>query len=205
MTVLFSIEGTIGAGKSTVFNALRADLQFEHVAFVEEPVAIWEESGLLQSYYKGELKSISFQLIVLATRFKLFNDAFKKPGVKVIVSERSMEADFEVFAKLLLEGIDLAAYEVAFNALSVCLPDFLHKVVYLETSPQLAVQRIQSRGRNSENEISKQFLTCLDNRNTLWLQTLAEAPIYIDASENEMNVIQEVKSVILNAMKIQAN
>ena len=50
--LVLSIEGNIGIGKSTLLGLLRERYaQDASVVFVDEPVDLWEKSGLLQAMY----------------------------------------------------------------------------------------------------------------------------------------------------------
>lgn len=112
---LLTVEGLIGAGKSSQIQLLRDKLRDEKdVGFLEEPVEKWMDAGLLQGFYRGELSAATFQLAVLMSLAgPLFSAACAKP--RLIVSERSPFSNFAVFAKANLAGAELAAYAYTFK------------------------------------------------------------------------------------------
>ena len=80
---IISIEGNIGAGKSTLYEQLRTMYRDNpRIVFVDEPVDEWntivDESGttILQRYYENQEKyAFSFQIMALGTRLSLMKKA----------------------------------------------------------------------------------------------------------------------------------
>ena len=92
--LLISIEGNIGIGKSTLMKQLKARLAYDDaVVFVDEPVELWESYGLLAAMYSGAISRTAFQLMVLNTRAAWLAKALARPGVSVVVCERSIWSD----------------------------------------------------------------------------------------------------------------
>ena len=117
---VLSLEGNIGAGKSTVLAALRQRFaSHPNVVFVAEPVAEWEQAGLLAAMYSGALSHVAFQMTAMATRYSDLSRALATPGVSLLVAERSLASDRRIFAQTHLRGIEATAYETAADALTV--------------------------------------------------------------------------------------
>ena len=153
--VLLSIEGGIGVGKSTVLERLQRDDELasrEDVVFIREPVDEWERAGILHDYYHGDLSAGVFQLTVMCTRYRLLEQALRCSRVRVIISERSLESDRSVFAKLLVQApAESRAYELAHTSLSETLSARCrHRAIHIDLPPDEAVQRVRSRGRAGE-------------------------------------------------------
>ena len=73
---------------------LKQHLEYDpSVVFVDEPVELWEEYGLLQAMYSGAISRTAFQLMVLNTRCAWMAKAIAQPGVRVVVCERSIWSD----------------------------------------------------------------------------------------------------------------
>jgi deoxyadenosine/deoxycytidine kinase len=88
--LIIAIEGNIGIGKSTLLANLRKHFALdESVAIVDEPVALWEEHGLLEAMYTDTLSRCAFQLMALTTRYTALLDALASKA-KVIITERSV-------------------------------------------------------------------------------------------------------------------
>ena len=149
-TVIVTVEGGIGVGKSTVMDALRAARP--SLLFIDEPVATWEETGLLDAMYKKTIPSGTFQIAALATRMAPILKAVRE-GHRLIVTERCPWSDFEVFTKANLAGgsIELAAYKMAYDALMTAMPDNVSLCnLYLAAQVPTLEKRIAWRARDAE-------------------------------------------------------
>ena len=104
-----SIEAAVGAGKSTLLTLLKVTLKSPSVLFVPEPVDLWRETGMLERYYGGEMSALEFQLAALTTIYAPFARAITTPGVKVVITERSLLSNLEVFAKMNLGATNSAS------------------------------------------------------------------------------------------------
>ena len=119
---MLSLEGSIGAGKSTMLTSLRKQLADEPgVVFVEEQVERWEEAGLLQAMYDGSLSKAVFQQVALMSLAAGLFKALQTPGVRLVVSERSPHSN-AIFAQVNLGGIEMMAYQVTLAQLLDALP-----------------------------------------------------------------------------------
>ena len=150
--LLLSIEGNIGIGKSTLMNRLREQYASSpRVAFVDEPVATWEEHGLLAAMYENRISRCTFQLMALSTRYAGLLAALDSDA-DVIIAERSIESDRACFAEVNLDRAeDREAYAVAHDALRNALPkDLLLSTILLDAPRSVLMQRIAKRGRAEE-------------------------------------------------------
>lgn len=174
MHKIFSIEGSISSGKSTmVDNICDYYKKNKHVYIVSEPLEEWlnlkDENGLniLDLFYKNIVKwSFAFQIKVLFSRIKQINKIIKKDPNAIIIMERSVLSNTEVFKKMLTEvgninKIESELYD-EFNEYygKLYYPDF---ILMLESSPETCRNRINSRGRVEESSISIEYLTDLHN------------------------------------------
>ena len=83
--MLFSIEGNIGSGKSTLIRALKKEFKTisdMQVIFVDEPVAQWEtiqsEDGknMIELFYGNTARySFAFQMMAYISRLALLQEA----------------------------------------------------------------------------------------------------------------------------------
>ena len=147
---IVSIEGGIGAGKSTAMEAIQA--RRPSLFYIDEPVKQWERSGLLAHMYKKSIPPGTFQIAALATRMAPLLKAVRK-GHRVIVTERCAYSDFEVFTKTNLEtgSIELTAYKMAYDALLTAMPKRVHlHVIYLRATVDTLLSRIRARNRPAE-------------------------------------------------------
>lgn len=149
MIKIISVEGGIGVGKSTLMNELKK--QKQNFCYIDEPVAQWEATGLLQAMYNDSINKGCFQIAAMTTRFAPLLKAIQD-GHEIIVTERCVWSDHEVFTKEnLKEGSnELKAYEMAYIALLSLLPPYALYVVYLHADVDVLLKRVKHRGRPAE-------------------------------------------------------
>jgi deoxyadenosine/deoxycytidine kinase len=146
---LITIEGGIGAGKSTVMNSLR--MVRPDLVFIDEPVGLWESSGLLTAMYNGAVNPGTFQIAALATRVAPLMAAIRR-GARTIVTERCPYSDYRVFtqANLELGSVELKAYQMAYHSLLQAMPTMQVHIVYLRSEVDTLLERMKTRGRAAE-------------------------------------------------------
>ena len=181
---IVSLEGNIGAGKSTLLSALKERYaNRKDVIFVEEPVGIWEsiqQDGLnmLQLFYKDTCRyAFTFQILAFTTRLKLLKDAIKQanesdPPVKTIIMERSLEADRNIFAKMLNSDKQMqqCEYDIYVKMSDDILQDYsVDGIVWINTPPDECVNRIKKRNREGEETISFDYLLKCHENHVEWL------------------------------------
>ena len=181
---LISLEGNIGAGKSTFIEHMKSVFQDDNsIVFLQEPVDIWESvsqdgMNMLQLFYDNPKKyAFAFQVLAFTTRLKLIKNAIAdamKPDspVKTIVMERSLEADKHIFAKMLydegkIESCEYQVYQMmSKDGLSTCSAD---GIIWLTTCPNECRRRISTRGREGEEGIGLDYLNNCDIYHGEWL------------------------------------
>ena len=110
---IVSIEGNIGAGKSTLVQTLKEKYtDCKDILFLQEPVDVWSQiqqdgKNMIELFYQDQRKySFAFQILAYTTRLQTIQQTVKEAeenGVRVIVMERSLEADRNIFAKMLYD------------------------------------------------------------------------------------------------------
>jgi deoxycitidine kinase/deoxyguanosine kinase len=172
-TGILSIEGNIGAGKSTLLDQLKSrDYGSKKVIFMQEPVDQWSticnESGdtILSCFYQDPSKyAFAFQVMAFTSRLAAFKRLVKEnPDCELIVCERSLEADRNIFAQMMrdqgsMEPMVYQVYEMLYETTASEFP--VSNIVYLDASPDTCLQRIAKRGRAGELSIGLDYLeTC---------------------------------------------
>ena len=75
---IISLDGNIGAGKSTLLKILNNYIikyNIKNISIVEEPVNIWESTGMLKKFYENKMQNAGFfQLFVLETLIHAIKD-----------------------------------------------------------------------------------------------------------------------------------
>jgi deoxyadenosine/deoxycytidine kinase len=225
MSLIISIDGNIGSGKSTVLKHLRERLSGnKNFVFVDEPVKEWskiEHEGvtiLEQFYGNTEKYSFSFQMMAYVSRIKVLRDTLKEKNIGqdkkhyIIITERSLYTDKMVFAKMLYDNgkIEDVNYQIYLNWFDTFSGEFpVHKVIYVKASPGKCYERIMKRSREGEENIPLEYLTACSLYHDNMLDKSASNCVCneqlildgnIDIYENKTQVdnwIQEIEHYIL--------
>ena len=195
--LMISINGNIGSGKSTILEHL--EIYFKHIdsdismndsntnhinthniMFLKEPVDEWstiqDASGetILSKFYKDPAKyAFAFQIMAYATRLNLIRKTIlENPKCAVLICERSLEADKQIFANMLHDDglIDDVSYQIYCRNFSEYAPDFkVDKNVYIDASAEVCFSRIAKRSRNGESNIELAYLQKCKKYHDSWL------------------------------------
>jgi len=179
--VIISIEGNIGAGKTTIVQELHKRFQHKkNIIFVKEPVDIWETitdndgETILQKFYAEPSKyAFQFQVMALTTRLSLIRDTIRNnPTCDMLICERSVDADKEIFAKMLhddglITDLDYKIY---------CLMAYEHAKdfnvaghIYINSDADVCFNRIHKRSREGEGGIELSYLEKCKKYHDEWL------------------------------------
>jgi deoxyadenosine/deoxycytidine kinase len=180
---LVSVEGNIGAGKSTLIEKLQKKYNNDtRVIFMFEPVKEWEslkdEKGknMLEKFYENPTKyAFAFQIMAFNSRLQIMRDTIQyaiETNVEVIVMERSLDADFHIFAKMLYEEgcMEKVEFEIYSKMASYELNEYgVDGIIWLDTDYEECFERIQVRAREGESNISLRYLNKCGQYHTEWL------------------------------------
>ena len=110
--IFVTIEGNIGSGKSTLLIHLREFFKKQNkirVGYIDEPINEWNEikdsdgKTVLEKYYKEQEKyAFAFQMMAYISRLANIKKSLDL-DCDIIIMERSMITDREVFAKMLFD------------------------------------------------------------------------------------------------------
>lgn len=172
-----SVQGNIGAGKSSVLAELRK--LCPQVQVVEEDVDTWSSfagTNLLSAAYKSPSATFQLQLAVMVTRMEQLQ-RWMDEGV-VVLTERSMDTDMFCFVKMHAEKGRLTAvehelYQRLYQVFRRTLRPSQRKVVYLRCPPATCLQRVKRRMRSSAelSGVTLDYLQELDRYHDEWLRT----------------------------------
>ena len=182
MSLVFSVEGNIGSGKSTLIKHLKQNLKSIsglNIVYLEEPVDIWQTiknkqgDNIIKCYYQDQKKyAFQFQMMAYITRITQLRKAIDRYKNCIIITERSILTDKNVFAKMLhenntLDEISHQIYLKWFNELSTNLK--INSSIYIKTSPETSLTRVLKRNRPGETLTLDYLKICHDNHEK-WLQ-----------------------------------
>lgn len=172
------LEGNIGTGKTTFLTFLKT--LFPSASFIYEPVGEWlnlkgkDGRNILEHFYEDINKwSFPFQMNSFITRVKSIEDA---PDNSLMFIERSVYTDQKCFAKNCYDSGKMTKieYDIYMRWHAWLLDKFkfndrAEAFIYLRTSPDISLERIQKRERGGESKISIDYLNTLHELHEDWL------------------------------------
>jgi deoxyadenosine/deoxycytidine kinase/ribonuclease HI len=157
---IITIDGNIGSGKSTLYNKLQYHYRNNNdICFVPEPVDEWKNivdnnnTPILTNLYKDTKKyAFRFQMMAYISRLNLLRNA-RKQKYKLIISERCVQTDRNVFAKMLYDGGNIEHDE--YLIYNKWFDEFLDElniagIIYIKADPEICEDRVKKRGRAGE-------------------------------------------------------
>jgi deoxyadenosine/deoxycytidine kinase len=174
MKKFVAVAGNIGVGKSTLVTLLSERLGWKPFF---EPV---EENPYLADFYK-DMRAWAFhsQIFFLTRRLRIHRQLIDADGSAL--QDRSVYEDAEVFANnLYRQGLigerDYRSYRDLYQVLAEFLPP-PDLVLYLRASVPTLLERIRSRGRDYERQISTDYLRQLNELYESWITHFTLCPV----------------------------
>jgi len=189
--VLVTIEGNIGAGKSSIVGKMQEKYSGrKDIVFVQEPVDIWEsvcdENGtkMLNLFYQNiKEHAFAFQQMAYITRYSILRKTIQEnPDAKMIICERSLDADRNIFAKMLFDDKNIS--KVCYQIYNLMYDEFvdsfpIDKCVYIDADPEVCHERIEIRARSGESGIELEYLSKCKKYHDEWLLTGENKPTHL--------------------------
>jgi deoxyadenosine/deoxycytidine kinase len=212
--IIVSVEGNIGSGKSTLVDKLKSTYfnkdkintiySVENIIFLQEPVDEWEDikneenKTMLELFYQDQKKyAFSFQMMAYISRLSLLKKACEENKNSIIVTERSLFTDRDVFAKMLFDEkkISLENYTIYRKWFDTFTNMFnVSYIIYIDTSPNVCFERIEKRNRNGESSIELNYLNQLHQYHTKMLET------FENSNQIKVNTLSGNENVFVNGI-----
>ena len=204
-----TLEGNIGAGKSTILSKLYEHFGIDRgINYAWEPLEEWDANCFLEGMYSGKIANAEFQSMILSSMFyETFNGLSSS---EILLQERSMDAAFEVFTKAnITSPTSFNLIKYSYNKFKLLLKN-AYSIntyrIYLRLPPHISFSRISKRSRTYETSVSQDYLNNINNAYEEWLcfaETKTEATkiIYIDASRDINDVTKDVIQAITTILK----
>ena len=234
LPLIISFDGNIGSGKSTTCEEYEQYLKngmggsdsdgtsffpnIDEVCFLDEPVALWNQVcdkngvNILTNLYKDiRANAFKFQMMAYISRLSLLRKAVKDPKIKLIITERSVETDRNVFAKMLYDTGDISHDE--FQIYTLWFDEFLTDVplggiVYIHASPDVCVERIHKRARVGET-IQPEYIERCHKYHEDWIRSkncpLLELPANEDKTPTIMSHRMESITEFIRGLMLRAS
>ena len=218
MSIIFSIEGNIGSGKSTLVRKLKdyiaEKLNGRKIIYLTEPVDVWntitDENGktILANFYENQYKfAFSFQMMAYISRLSQLKSTIRENPNSIIITERSVWTDRNVFAKMLYDElkigkIDYQIYNKWFDEFVNEVP--LNGIIYVKTKPKKCLERIKIRQREGET-VPLQYLELCDSYHQIWLTNTDIQLLQLDGNVEFIKTIpndwiKHIETLIINAI-----
>uniref|UniRef100_A0A6C0CIS7 RNase H type-1 domain-containing protein n=1 Tax=viral metagenome TaxID=1070528 RepID=A0A6C0CIS7_9ZZZZ len=159
-SLILSIDGNIGSGKSTLYNKLKLHYKDRNdICFVPEPVEDWHDiiddkgTPILTNLYQNTKKyAFRFQMMAYISRLNLLRKAIQKK-YKIIITERCVQTDKNVFAKMLYDdgNIEHDEYQIYNKWFYEFLDEInIAGIIYVKADPEVCDKRVKIRAREGE-------------------------------------------------------
>jgi len=195
------VEGNIGSGKTTFLEHFKKFS--DEVEILAEPVDKWRDikgHNLLQMMYEDPSRwSLTFQTYVQLTMLQNHTMNMSK-NVKLM--ERSIFSAKHCFVENLMKSgkMPLSEYEVLSSWFDFLLTSpqvdlGVDLIVYMRTSPEVALTRLMERGRGEEHLIAKKYIDDLHQLHEDWLihgKHALPAPVIVVDADKDLEEMKEV-------------
>ena len=173
------VEGSIGAGKTTLSTMLANDFNAELVLerFADNP--------FLEKFYKDpEHYAFPVEMTFLMDRYQ---------QLKNLLTARDLFTDFVIgdyfidkcllFSKNNLSKDEFSLFKTVFDTISGFLPK-PDLILYLYTKPDRLLKQIAKRNRSFEKDITAEYLTDIQEKYLTYFRENQQIPILLVDTEN---------------------
>jgi deoxyadenosine/deoxycytidine kinase len=206
--IIVSIDGGIGSGKSTTVEQLKAVFaDMPNVCFIHEPVdTVWntvvDERGetILSNFYRNPKDyAFKFQMMAYISRLSILLAAVRNPAYDIIITERCVETDRNVFEKMLytqgrIDLIEHTIYNMWFDEFN--RDTRATGIVYIRASQETCLARIKHRARDGE-AISAGYITECNAYHDDWIMNDARSKLVFHADHDTVNDDAAVQDKLL--------
>ena len=218
MSIIFSIEGNIGSGKSTLVRKLKdyiaEKLNGRKIIYLTEPVDVWntitDENGktILANFYENQYKfAFSFQMMAYISRLSQLKSTIRENPNSIIITERSVWTDRNVFAKMLYDELKIG--KIDYQIYNKWFDEFvkevrLNGIIYVKTKPKKCLERIKIRQREGET-VPLQYLELCDSYHQIWLTNTDIQLLQLDGNIEFIKTIpndwiKHIETLIINVI-----
>ncbi|MEX0636122.1 MAG: deoxynucleoside kinase [Ferruginibacter sp.] len=187
-----TIEGNIGAGKTTLANILST--QFNARLILEE----FAENPFLPKFYESPQQyAFPLELFFMAERYKQLKDLLQTKDMfqQVTISDYLFTKCL-LFAKVNLPDEEFRLYQKLFDIINpqIIQPDIL---IYLHTPVNKLQENIRKRNRQYEQSIPSDYLFNLQETYTQYIKQHHIKTLFVDASNADfINNDAHVKIIV---------
>mgnify|MGYP006264784535 CR=1 FL=1 len=173
-----AVEGPIGVGKTSLANLISKELGARLV--LEQ----FEENPFLPEFYKDpERYSFQTQLFFLLQRYRQQQELKQVDMFQNLLITDYLFVKDRLFASLNLNEKEMHLYDTVANLLekNIIRPDL---VIYLQADTDTLMNNIARRGREMEEDISKDYIDALGQVYTEYFFRYQDSPLVIINTSN---------------------
>ena len=173
-----AVEGPIGVGKTSLANLISKELGARLV------LEKFEENPFLPDFYKDpEHYSFQTQLFFLLQRYRQQQELKQVDMFQNLLITDYLFVKDRLFASLNLNEKEMLLYDTVANLLekNIIRPDL---VVYLQADTDTLMNNIARRGREMEEDISKDYIDALGQVYTEYFFRYQDSPLVIINTSN---------------------
>ena len=191
-----TVEGNIGAGKTTLTNLLAK--HFNAKAVLEE----FADNPFLTKFYENQQQyAFPVELFFMAERYKQLKDMLHtKDLFQSITVSDYLFTKCLLFAKVTLPSEEFRLYQKLFDIIHTQLP-FPDILIYLHAPVSKLQANIKKRNRLFEQNISDEYLFNLQETYTSYIKQHNIKTIFIDASNADFLNNPEHFKIVLDALQ----
>ncbi|KAF0241666.1 MAG: deoxynucleoside kinase [Sediminibacterium sp.] len=190
-----TIEGNIGAGKTTLANLLAEKLNARLI--LEE----FAENPFLSKFYQSPAHyAFPVELFFMAERYKQLKDmVHTKELFQTVTVSDYLFTKCLLFAKVNLPEEEFRLYQKLFDIIhqQLVFPDLL---IYLHAPVNKLQQNIKKRNRAFEQSISDEYLFNIQETYTNYIKQHNIKTLFIDASNADFSENEAHVNIILDAL-----
>lgn len=194
------VEGTVGAGKTTLINLISARLKLKPLFELTDEKLV----ELLSLFYVNPAKwGFHLQMYFLTKRFQQMELAKKLGNV---VMDRCIYCD-HIFPMVLLKRGEMSRLE--YEIYKEIHNEFLRYssppklMIYLRCSTQTAIERIKKRGREWELTIDENYWYALNEEYEDFFSSYSLSPLLIVESDRLDENFRGIENVVSSVLKVQ--
>lgn len=173
-----AVEGPIGVGKTSLANLISKELGARLI------LEGFEENPFLPEFYKDpERYSFQTQLFFLLQRYRQQQELRQVDMFQNLLITDYLFVKDRLFASLNLNEKEMQLYDTVANLLekNVIRPDL---VIYLQADTETLINNIANRGREMEEDISKDYIHALSQVYTEYFFRYQDSPLVIINTNN---------------------
>lgn len=182
-----TVEGCIGAGKTTLAEKLSEDLNAQIVLerFIDNP--------FLAKFYKDpEHYAFPLEMTFLTDRYQQLKTLLSKRDLftDLVISDYFIDK-CHIFAKNNLQGDEYNLYIKVYDIISAYLPK-PEIIIYLHNSIEQLLKNIAHRGRDFEQNIAPEYLQDIQGSYMNYLGHLSNIPVVI-VDTHELDFVKHIE------------